>query len=96
MSEVLRCPVCKADDPQGPRCRRCKADLSALVALEKQRRRALDAAYACAVSGQWRRCLAIALGIDALRRDEESRRLVAAAQLLNRDFAVAWQEHADR
>lgn len=33
----LRCPVCKADNASGPACRRCKADLSLLIAVESQR-----------------------------------------------------------
>jgi hypothetical protein len=33
----MRCPVCKADNDQGPACRRCKADLSLLWALEARR-----------------------------------------------------------
>ena len=32
---------------------------------------------------------------DWLRGDEESRRLMAAAFLLNRDFAGAWQGYQD-
>ena len=34
---ALRCPVCKAENAQGPNCRRCKADLSMMFALEDQR-----------------------------------------------------------
>ena len=33
----LRCPACRADNAAGPNCRRCKADLSLLWALEQQR-----------------------------------------------------------
>ena len=36
---ALRCPVCKAENAQGPNCRRCKADLSLLFALEDRRAR---------------------------------------------------------
>ena len=31
---MIRCPVCKAENSQGPTCRRCKADLSLLFRLE--------------------------------------------------------------
>ena len=40
-SNDFRCPVCRARVEPGPQCRRCKADLSLLVSLEDQRRRAL-------------------------------------------------------
>jgi hypothetical protein len=40
----MRCPVCKADNAQGPQCRRCKADLTVLFDLEAARRARLDAA----------------------------------------------------
>ena len=33
----MLCPACKADNAQGPACRRCKADLSPLWALEARR-----------------------------------------------------------
>src|SRR5437879_5200097 len=87
----LRCPVCKADNTQGPLCRRCKADLSLLFALEEQRRVVLDAARQAALRGEWRNVLAAAERADALRSDEESRRLLAVAHLLHGDFAEALQ-----
>jgi len=40
----MRCPVCKADNSQGPACRRCKADLFLLRALEEKREKLLTAA----------------------------------------------------
>jgi hypothetical protein len=33
----MRCPVCKAENDQGPACRRCKADLALLWAVEARR-----------------------------------------------------------
>ena len=33
----MRCPVCKAENEMTPQCRRCKADLSLLLALERGR-----------------------------------------------------------
>jgi hypothetical protein len=38
------CPVCKAENTQGPACRRCKADLSLLWSLESRREALLNAA----------------------------------------------------
>lgn len=87
----MRCPVCKADNPQGPGCRRCKADLSLLFALEEQRRQALAEARHCLQRGQWRQAARRAATADWLRGDEESKRLAALANLLDGDFATAWQ-----
>jgi hypothetical protein len=85
----MRCPVCRAENAEGPYCRRCRADLGSLFALEEQRRRALDAAYHCLAVGQMRRARALAEGVQALRDDEESRKLAAISALLARDFAMA-------
>ena len=68
----MRCPACRAENDEGPQCRRCRADLSLLFALEEQRRAALTLAYRCLTEGQCSRALAIAEGVDTLRRDEES------------------------
>lgn len=87
----MRCPVCKADNSQGPTCRRCKADLSLLFALEKQRRRSLTEARRCLVRSDWREALEHIEDADWLRGDDESQRLSATAHLLGRDFAAAWQ-----
>ncbi len=86
----MRCPVCKAENVQGPQCRRCKADLSLLFALEGRRRQEMQAARRCLSAGQWTRALTHAAEAYWLQRDEESRRLLAVACLLNRDFASAW------
>jgi hypothetical protein len=90
---VMRCPVCKADNLQGPQCRRCKADLSLLFALEEQRRRALAEARRCLRRGEWQAAAEHAETASWLRGDEDSRQLVAVARLLGRDFAGAWQCH---
>ena len=49
----MRCPVCKADNAEGPLCRRCRADLKLLFALEEQRQRSLEATRQCLAEGQW-------------------------------------------
>jgi len=86
---TLRCPVCKADNTQGPLCRRCKADLSLLFALEEQRRQALASARRAAAVGDWHSFRREAEHADRLRRDDETRRLLALAHLLLRDYAGA-------
>ena len=87
----MRCPVCKADNLQGPQCRRCKADLSLLFALEEQRQRTLAEARRYLRSGEWQAAAEHAATADWLRSDEDSRQLEAVTRLLGRDFAGAWQ-----
>ena len=88
----MRCPVCRAENDVGPQCRRCRADLGLLFALEDRRRLALNAAYHLLHDGEFRRALEVANGICALRDDAEARRLAAGCALLCRDFASAWRE----
>jgi hypothetical protein len=92
----MRCPICRADNDQGPQCRRCRADLSLLWTLEAQRRRALADAYGALAAGQPRRLLSLAVHAEALRRDEESAKLIVLGQLLGRDFATAWLTYLAR
>lgn len=87
----MRCPVCKADNPQGPQCRRCKADLSLLFALEEQRRGILAEARNCLHRGEWQATAEHAETANWLRGDEDAQQLAAVAHLLRRDFASAWQ-----
>src|SRR5688572_9104619 len=90
---MLRCPVCKADNSQGPTCRRCRADLSLLFTLEEQREHAMAEARATLADAP-ARALREALRADQLRSDDASRRLVAVAAMLCRDFALAWRTYA--
>ncbi|HTU89149.1 MAG TPA: hypothetical protein VMF69_03535 [Gemmataceae bacterium] len=87
----MRCPVCKADNLQGPQCRRCKADLSLLFALEEQRRRTLAEARRNLRRGEWQAAAKYAETANWLRSDENARQLTALAHLLGRDFAAAWR-----
>lgn len=89
----MRCPVCKAENSQGPQCRRCKADLSLLFALEEQRQRTLAEARRCLQRGDWQAAVEHAETAHWLRGDEESQRTRAAARLLARDFAGAWRSY---
>ncbi len=87
----MRCPVCKAENPQGPQCRRCKADLSLLFALEEQHQRMLAEARRYLRRGELEAAAKHAETANWLRGDEDSRRLAAVARLLGRDFAGAWR-----
>jgi hypothetical protein len=86
-----RCPVCRARIEAGPQCRRCRADLSVLLALEGQRRRALAAAQRSAAEGRWPEALAIAEGARTLRAGPAAYRLLAVGHLWQRNFARAWE-----
>jgi hypothetical protein len=87
----MRCPVCKAANVEPPQCRRCKADLSLLAALERQRQRLLADVGRCLREGRWRRAAELADHAGWLRRDEQAHRLQAVAHLLAGDFPRAWQ-----
>jgi hypothetical protein len=81
--------VCKADNAQGPGCRRCKADLSLLFRLEEERGHLLASAAECLRTGRFAEALRQAQRAHALRHGEKSARLLALANLLLRDFAAA-------
>lgn len=87
----MRCPVCKAENLQGPHCRRCKADLSLLFSLEEQRRRALTEARRCLHRSDRQAAVRHAETANWLRNDEDSLQLAAVASLLGRNFVDAWQ-----
>ncbi|HVS36924.1 MAG TPA: hypothetical protein VMS17_15295 [Gemmataceae bacterium] len=95
---TMRCPACKAEnavaawspDHAATACRRCKADLSLLFALEEQRERTLAEARRLLAAGRTEEADALAADADAMRSNAESRRLRAATRLMRRDFAAAW------
>jgi hypothetical protein len=86
----MRCPVCRADNTEGPNCRRCRADLSLLFALEEQRTALLDQARQQALSQHWSEAARLAEQAHQLRRDEDSSRLAAAAYVLQGDYFRAF------
>src|SRR5947209_3833626 len=92
---VIRCPACKAENGQGPTCRRCKADLSLLFRLEEERSRTLAEARRLLGVGLTDEADALAEEADWLRSDAESRRLRAATRLMRRDFAGAWAAYQE-
>jgi hypothetical protein len=88
----MRCPVCKADNADDvAACRRCKADLSLLVDLERRRAALIARAQQCLATGDGAAALQLAVEVERLRRDDQSRRLIALSRLLCRDFAGAWR-----
>jgi hypothetical protein len=92
---LLRCPVCKADNSQPGLCRRCKADLTMLFALEQRREEALAWARRCVEAGDWSEARRLARTADHLRRDEESKQMLALTALLCGDFHEARRLHGE-
>jgi hypothetical protein len=82
---AMRCPVCRAAVQSGPQCRRCKADLSLLFALEAERDYLLAEASRHAHAGHWREFRSAVVAAHELRADDRSRKLRALAHLLNGD-----------
>ncbi len=91
----MRCPVCKAENAQGPQCRRCKVDLTLLFQLEQEREQALGAARTDLAAGRWTEAVTEVSAANWMRSDEASRRLLAVAHLLKGDYAQAWRWYSE-
>jgi hypothetical protein len=87
----MQCPVCRAALTQGPQCRRCKADLTLLFALEAQRAGHLAAARARAARGDCNSALAHLDRAEHIYPDAASFRCRAVVYLLLRDYPRAWK-----
>jgi hypothetical protein len=87
------CPVCRAANDAGPTCRRCRADLSFVVAVEARRTHALAAARAAAGAGRWDEARARARRARELRRGPDVEQLLAALALAAGDRAAAWTHY---
>lgn len=87
------CPVCRAANDAGPTCRRCRADLSLLFALDAQRQARLAAATTAAAEGRLDSAARYAEQADEIRHGTDVSELQAAIALLRRDFAGAWQAY---
>ena len=90
----MRCPVCRAENTTGPQCRRCRADLSLLFALEDQRAHLVSLSQAAVARADGGEALRLAEAAQQLRDGDDVRRLLALAHLLQRDFTGAWQSLA--
>jgi methylphosphotriester-DNA--protein-cysteine methyltransferase len=88
---LISCPLCKAENAQGPACRRCKADLSMLFRLEEQRAWTFAEAGRLLAAGRIAEANSWAQMADWLRSDAESLRLFALTRLLLSDFHGAWR-----
>ncbi len=94
MAEAMTCPVCRARVEAGPHCRRCKADLTLLFALDAHRDAVLTASQHALATGHPDEAIALAEGAERLRRGDDARRVMAAGYLLRRDFREAWRGYA--
>lgn len=86
----IPCPCCRAANDAGPACRRCKADLSPLFALEARREFLLADAQQLAGDGRFADALTRVNEAETLRWGDDVRRLRAAVLLLAGDFPAAW------
>jgi hypothetical protein len=86
----MLCPVCRADNADGPHCRRCRADLSLLFDLEEQRTDLLHQCAEQANLGNWPEVFHRAEQAHGLRHGDDSLSWQALARLMQRDFAGAW------
>jgi hypothetical protein len=89
----LRCPACKADNAAGPACRRCKADLSMLFALEEQRAAQLAAVPQACAAGNFDEALHLASRANSTRPGPDSQHWVAVLSLLAGNFDEAWNAY---
>jgi hypothetical protein len=92
----MRCPVCNADNSQGPLCRRCRADLTLLFGLEAQQARLLLQARAALRTGDALRAEQMAASAAEEHDTSEVRQLLALCRLWRRDFAGAWSAYPRR
>jgi hypothetical protein len=87
----LRCPVCKAENSTPPTCRRCKADLSMLFALEDDRAALLGRARQMITSGRAGEAARLAARANGLREGTDSLKLSALAALLHGNYHETWR-----
>jgi hypothetical protein len=86
---TLRCPVCRAENASGPVCRRCRADLSLLAAIEARRAFHFDRAHTAIRDGHLFSTQTELTHVAALRTGPDVRRLQACLALLSGDFSAA-------
>lgn len=90
---LLRCPVCKVDNSAGSACRRCKADLGTLFALEEQRAGHLSDTQRAFAEGRFKEALRYAIDANTLRSGADAHRWLAVLHLLNENFGEAWSAY---
>ena len=91
----MRCPVCRADNSTGPICRRCKADLSLLIAVEAGRIEHFTLCGQAVRGGRFADAFEELADAEALRGGADIRRYRACVFLLAGDFASAAVEYVE-
>jgi Flp pilus assembly protein TadD len=86
---AIPCPCCKASNDAGPNCRRCKADLSLLLAVESERENVLAAARESVRQSRFAEAVASLDRAEQLRRGDDATQLRAVVFLLRREFREA-------
>lgn len=89
----VSCPVCKAENSTPPNCRRCKADLSMIFALEQNKARLVAQALKALEEKRWQEAQEWARQARALSEEEEIEKLLALTSLLCGDFHQAWRSY---
>ena len=86
---AIPCPCCKASNESGPACRRCKADLGLLFAVDAARTERMHDARRMLGEARYDDALQSLEEAVKLRRGGDLSRLKAVAFLLKRDFRAA-------
>jgi hypothetical protein len=90
------CPCCKATNSVPGNCRRCKADLALLWALEDRRAWFLAQGHDALRCGDGRRAMTALQAAAELRDGDDLRPWQAVAALLQRDFGRAFALYQNR
>lgn len=92
------CPCCKAANPAGPACRRCKADLTLLFAVAAEQEHLVAEAAAHLRAGDGPAAAGLLDRALDLRRTPAALKLRAVAAVASRDYpaAVSWYSAAVR
>jgi len=87
--EPFRCPTCQAKQDASPECRRCKCDLTLVVAMRESAQAMHEACLRRLRSGDYRAALDCALRRHAITPDATSRRLLGVVYLLQGRYQAA-------
>ena len=88
---TILCPCCRASNETAT-CRRCKADLSLLVAVEARRGYLVESAGFDLAEGKVVNAESALQEAAGLRAGDDLTPLRAVASLLSEDYAGAWRQ----
>ncbi len=88
-TKTLRCPTCNAQQEPSPECRRCKCDLSLLLAALKHAEQLYDECLRELADGEVDAAEQAALRRWELSPDEDAARLLASVYLLQGRYQAA-------